>query len=73
MSKINRAFLKLKEKQTDWGDVRILNTCVAGKHYGKMTVGKAFKTLVSRDDYDTEDFNELLDFAYSLTCEKHKK
>jgi len=73
MNRINRAFLKLKEKQTSWGDVIILNTCVTGKCYEKMAIGKAFKALVNKDDYDAEDYDELLDFAYSLTCEEPKK
>jgi len=73
ITRIESAFNKLKSEQPYWGDVIIFNTCITGKGYGKMQLGKAFKKLVSKDDYEIEEIDEILEFAFSLASEKQPK
>ena len=64
--KINRWFNALKKKEPYWGDIIIFNTCITDKLLSKYEIHQAFNRLVSKDDYDPEDKDEIWEHCYTL-------
>ncbi len=53
-------FKKLKSK--DIGDIVTLASATAGMKYGKQKIFDAFNKFVSKDQYDAEEKDELLEW-----------
>jgi|GEM_PF-4238286 len=62
---IKRAFQKLDNP--DWSTLMIFNTCITGRNFGKMAIGKAFRELVDRADYEGIDRDKILEHCHKLT------
>lgn len=70
MSKINSWFYSLKEKHPDWSDLIIFNTCITDRVVGKMELGRAFRRLVDKGDYEGNKEEAILAHSKSLLSKK---
>ena len=66
MTKLERAFKTLQEKNPYWSSYTCLANAVMGKGYGKMAIGQAFKKLVEKSDYERKDRDKILGYLCSL-------
>lgn len=68
---IKRAFQKINN--SDWSTLTIFNTCITGRNFGRMAIGKAFKELVDKSDYEGIDRDKILEYCYYLTKQRTLK
>lgn len=69
MKTIKKDFEELKNKVPEWGDYIILLTVVKGKGYSKQVLGKAFNSLVSKEQYDKSEKNDYLEYLWKKNSE----
>lgn len=62
MEDLKRRFLQLRDECTGVSDLIILWYSVNQMGYSDAVVRKAFNTLVSKEEYDSCDKNELIDY-----------
>ncbi|MHB9011442.1 MAG: hypothetical protein ACYC49_04365 [Ignavibacteriaceae bacterium] len=66
MTKQERAFKSLQERNPDWSSYTCLANAIMGKGYGKMAIGQAFKKYVEKDDYEKKDRDRILEYLCGL-------
>lgn len=70
MPRINSWFNALKEKNPYWSDLIIFNTCITDKKVGIIELGRAFRQLVDKEDYEGVNKEAVLAHAKSLISKK---
>jgi len=65
LKKILERFAKLRNKSPNHGDYIILHKCIEGRNYKKSIVSKAFTRLMSKDQFDKSEKQQLI--AYLMT------
>ncbi len=66
MSKLERAFSSLQEKNPYWSSIICFANAVMGRKFGKMAIGQAFKKLVEKSDYERKDRDRILGYLCGL-------
>jgi len=65
---INERFNKFARPEI--GAVITLNKCVRGMHYGRQKVIDAFKKLVPKDEYASDERSEVLNSILQINTEE---
>ena len=70
MSKLERTFSSLQEKNPYWSSIICFANAVMGRKFVKMEIGQNFKKLVEKDDYSRSDKDALLKFLCRITLDE---
>lgn len=62
MKDLKNRFLLIQEQNPIHGDVILIWYAVNGMNYSKDIIRKVFNLVVSKDQYDPEDKNEILEY-----------
>lgn len=60
-------FELLKEMHPELGDVLHMYDTVLGQHYSKGVITKYFNKLVSKEEYDKSDKQDILEYLFKAT------
>lgn len=67
MTELKLRFKKFRELNPDNGDYIIMCMTVTGQKYNKRLIQRAFKELVSDEEYDASEKVELIEYLLMLT------
>lgn len=69
MKDLEGRFTKFKEDNEYLGDIIIMSLAVEKMRYSKEIIRKSFNNLVSDEEYEGSDKNEIINYLYQYSNE----
>jgi len=71
-NQLSHRFRYFQRHNPNLGDLIVLSKSVRGMKYNKSKINQAFNKYISKDDYDHNDRDILLENLYKVTLDSEK-